>query len=320
MEPKSKQLTAQLIKLRNAIKRKYKTFKEGTEETNMLLEKQYKPIIKELRKKSKTESVEVKEEPKEEQPSMDYELTDEEEEEEGEEFEPVTVSTPKQPELRALVDTPSKLTSTTQFIEEFFKNPTTREYMTSFIKDTSLKKHIDYIYGPRYTDGNTLMVGEKTLDFDENGNIIIGGTNYGASEGLYELIFKKVPDSAVYTKEDLKTYKSILNDTSAHKEGYKFTGRIKRNSGTKYTRIIKSLFPVAAPTRGKGMLWKNTKSRDIIHWDDANELVDRLRIIAMSTETGNQVHSNEILNIVEELREAGFIKGAGNSRYKALLK
>jgi hypothetical protein len=54
--------------------------------------------------------------------------------------------------------------------------------------------------------------------------------------------------------------------------------------------------------------------------DDPNELIVRLRHIAMSTENGNRVHGNEVLSIIEELREAGFIKGAGNSRYKSLLK
>ena len=68
------------------------------------------------------------------------------------------------------------------------------------------------------------------------------------------------------------------------------------------------------------MAWKSTKSNDVIYWDNVNELVDRLRHIAMSTETGNRVHSNEILSIIEELREAGYIKGVGNSRFKSLLK
>uniref|UniRef100_UPI001C8F2E3B hypothetical protein n=1 Tax=Klebsiella pneumoniae TaxID=573 RepID=UPI001C8F2E3B len=69
-----------------------------------------------------------------------------------------------------------------------------------------------------------------------------------------------------------------------------------------------------------GMTWKETKSKDIVYWDDVNELVDRLHRIVVSTETGNRVHTNEIIGIIEELREAGFIKGQGNSRFRALLK
>lgn len=320
MEPKSKQLTAKLIELRNAIKRKYKIFKEGTEESDILLEKQYKPIIQELRKRSpsnpdiKIEQTDVKEEPMDyKEHPLDFESTDDEEE--G--FSPGVVSTPKGQELSELMSTPSQQVSTTQFIEKYFKNPTTQEYMSTYLRDAGGNKRIiDYIYGPQFLDGKTLMVGDKELDFDHEGNIKIGGTNYGASEGLYELLFKKLPDTTIYTEDDLKKYKSILFATNAHRDGHKPNGKIKSNRGSKYTKIIQKLFP----SRGKGMTWKNTKSGDILYWDDPNELVERLEHITMSTETGNRVHTNEIISIVEELKEAGFIKGDGNNRFKALLK
>jgi len=50
MKSPSKELKSRLIEIRKAIKRKYKTFKDGTAESDLLLEKQYQPIIKELRK------------------------------------------------------------------------------------------------------------------------------------------------------------------------------------------------------------------------------------------------------------------------------
>lgn len=315
MEPKSKQLTAKLIELRNAIKRKYKMFKEGAEESDILLEKQYKPIIQELRKKNNTDIMDVKQEIKEEQAEepMDYELTDDDDEQ----FSPESISTPKAKDLSDLMSTPEQQASTTQFINTYFKNPITREYMDTYMRDTGGKrKRIDYVFGPRFMDGEKLMVGDKELDFDHEGNIKIGGVNYGATEGLYELLFKQLPDKNTYTEDDLNTYKSILFATNAHRDGYQPHGKVKSSRSLKYTRIIQKLFP----TRGKGMTWKNTKSRDIIYWDDPNELVERLEHIAMSTETGNRVHANEIIGIVEELREAGFIKGSGNNRFKALLK
>lgn len=323
MVRKSKHVKAQLIELRNAIKRKYRAFKEGTEESDILLEKQYKPIISELRKNTannldiKTEQESVKmeepmEEPMEEEP-INYDLT--EFESDDDKFLPSGTSTPRAKDLSELVSSPEKLASTTQYINEYFTNPITKEYMYMFIKDSTDKKLIDYIYGPRY-ENDTLMIGEKIMDFDNKGNIKIGGVNYGKSNGLYELIFKRLPDSTTYDDNDLRTYKSILITTNAHKEGYSFDGKVKSNRGTKYMKIIR---PLISQAKGKGMLWKSLKSRDIIHWDDVNELVDRLRHIAMSTEAGNRVHVNEILSIMEELREAGYIKGAGNSRYKALL-
>ena len=46
---------------------------------------------------------------------------------------------------------------------------------------------------------------------------------------------------------------------------------------------------------------------DYVHWDDPNELVDRLRLLAASHQAGHNAHENEILSIIEELREAGLI-------------
>ena len=52
----------------------------------------------------------------------------------------------------------------------------------------------------------------------------------------------------------------------------------------------------------------NTKPVEYAYWDDANELVDRLRLLVASKQAGNTTsHDNEILSIIEELREAGVI-------------
>jgi hypothetical protein len=322
MKSPSKELKARLIEIRKTIKRKYKAFKDGTAESDILLEKQYRPIIKELRKTTssnidiKKEEPTVKEEPMDyEEQSLNYESTDDDDETPTS-FTPATVSTPKASQLSDLVSTPLSQASTSQFVKLYFKNPVTRKYMEILFKDAGgSNKEIDNVFGPHF-DGSKLMIGDQELDFDNEGKILIGGTDYGSSEGLYELIFKKRPDKEKYTEDDLKTYKSVLFATNAHRAGNKPDGRIKSYRDTKYKNIIKKLFPFT----GKGMNWKTLKTRDIIHWDDPNELIDRLRHIAMSTESGNRVHGNEVLSIIEELREAGFIKGAGNSRYKSLLK
>jgi len=47
---------------------------------------------------------------------------------------------------------------------------------------------------------------------------------------------------------------------------------------------------------------------DYVHWDDPNKLVDHLRLLDASHQTGNNVHDNEMLSIIEELREASLIK------------
>ncbi|KAG5318527.1 YMD3 protein, partial [Pseudoatta argentina] len=48
----------------------------------------------------------------------------------------------------------------------------------------------------------------------------------------------------------------------------------------------------------------NDNAIDYEHWDDPNELVDRLRLLDASHRAGNNAHDNEMLSIIEELREA----------------
>lgn len=45
-----------------------------------------------------------------------------------------------------------------------------------------------------------------------------------------------------------------------------------------------------------------------IYWDDVNELVNRLRVLVSSKNAGHTSHDNEILSILEELREANIIE------------
>jgi len=46
---------------------------------------------------------------------------------------------------------------------------------------------------------------------------------------------------------------------------------------------------------------------DYVQWDDPNELVDRLRLRETSRQADHNAHDNEMLSIIEELREAGII-------------
>ncbi|MCI0557609.1 MAG: hypothetical protein MN733_03880, partial [Nitrososphaera sp.] len=55
------------------------------------------------------------------------------------------------------------------------------------------------------------------------------------------------------------------------------------------------------------MIAREGRGTDYVHWDDPNELVDRLRLLLASQAAGNSNHSNEIVSIIEELREAGII-------------
>lgn len=305
MPRKKEELTLRIQRLKQAIRKKYKQFKYGVLESEERLEQQFKPLISELRKVPPKTDVKV--EPKEEE---------EETEEESEEEDKFLPGTPIRPTIYedeimgdpAAVSTPQ---STSVFIQGNFSNKLTNEYMKKMYGPES--RSLDHVYGPRY-EGETLMVGTQVLDFEEDGTIVVGDVRYKPSKGLYELLFKSLPNEEVYNDRDMEDYKDILQRTNAHKKGYRYTGNVNRNTSHKYKQVIERLFPKS----GRG--WKNAKEKDIARWDDPNELVDRLRHLIVSTETGNQGHVNEIINIVEELKEAKYISGKGNSRFRSLLR
>lgn len=215
-----------------------------------------------------------------------------------------------------VVSTEEGLETASRFVNEKFDHPITRKYMLMLMQDASNKKLIDYTYGPRF-EGDTLMVGDKPLTFDSDGSIVLAGITYAPTEGLYELVFKRIPDDEMYSEEDLRAYKDILLKTNAHKKGYKFNGNINRNRSLKYKNVIEQLFP--KQLYGKGLVTKSLSRPDPIYWNNVNELVDRLRLLTASAEAGSSAHKNEIINIIEELRESGFIKGRGNYRYWSLV-
>jgi len=70
-----------------------------------------------------------------------------------------------------------------------------------------------------------LMFGNKRFDVDNAANIYrrtICWSNELTTPGLYELIFKKIPDDLLYTEDDMNKYKSILatNTSINHRADY----------------------------------------------------------------------------------------------------
>ncbi|XP_011859191.1 PREDICTED: uncharacterized protein LOC105556710 [Vollenhovia emeryi] len=129
--------------------------------------------------------------------------------------------------------------------------------------------------------------------------------------GLYELIFKRLPDDEKYTMEDLQKYKSILLATNMYKRNYNVKGQKLGTKGYKYNHIITPLvsdegIKTRSKTKsGKGLpraMTLNNNASDYVHWDDPNELVDSLRLLDASRRDGHNAHDNEMLSIIEELR------------------
>ena len=98
---------------------------------------------------------------------------------------------------------------------------------------------IDYVYGV-YFDNSGSMLGDKAFDIDKDDNIIIDGVKYRGTAGLYELIFKRIPDDTVCTDADKQIYKSILL-TNAHRRDHVAKKPPLSNKGYKYKHVIAPL-------------------------------------------------------------------------------
>jgi hypothetical protein len=191
------------------------------------------------------------------------------------------------------------------------KNENAENYFHKVLTDSN--REIDHTYGISMDpELNYWKLGDSVIDLDE-GAIVVKNKRFLYTPGFFELIFMKAPNNDLITNEDMKRYKDILEITSVHR---KRDGSVKTNKGFKYTNIISNLFPpktnTVASKRGKGIHFMNLLGDakiDYRHWNDVNELVDRLRLLVMSKRAGHTGHDNEITAIVEELREAGAIGG-----------
>lgn len=155
------------------------------------------------------------------------------------------------------------------------------------------KQILDTTYGFTNLGDKGLAIGRKNIEIDNN-NIYIDDKVYDGTAGVYELITLARPKE--YTQQDLAIYKQILEHTKAH---LTIANRLKSNCGYKYNNIIKKLFPLQSKVTKSGGSYQ--------YWDDPNELVDRLRLIISSTAAGHTGHNNEIIDIIDELREAKII-------------
>lgn len=177
--------------------------------------------------------------------------------------------------------------------------PLPRKYISGMYSD-DFDSEYDHKYGVRLdTLTEKFMIGDSRLDIDGS-DVIVKKKRYRGTHGLYELLFKKKPTN--FTREDVENYKQIVLKTHAHRRHYKFDKQIDGSKLRKYKKIIA---PMAS---GSGILMEVDDNKiDYLHWDNPNELIDRLRLLLASVSAGHTNHINEINSIVEELREAQII-------------
>lgn len=173
----------------------------------------------------------------------------------------------------------------------------------------------DVPYGA-WLDRGKLKIGNMRLNVMPD-KFLIAGSTYDKTRGLHELLFKKIPNLKVITENDLEKYKQILTETNAHRRNFSPKKPIKSNKGSKYLNIIRPLFKhdkvhtsTESLVQGSGLSFmKQVKPNvDFVYWDDPNELVERLKLLIASRDAGNTGLDNDIISIIEELHESGYIK------------
>lgn len=338
MKSMNKNIKTTLLKTTNSIKKKYKEFNKTKQLNQENLKEFYKPVIESinsLHSNSKDSSLNsnkknhgtqknkspldfVSSTPKPTKKSVffrspnDSFKSDEYSDENDEEFDYEDQSEKES----ALIDnnsgqkkvkgisTDDHASDNITLDETVANSPHVKHYLSSVRKINSPK--YDTIYGVR-KNGSDYKIGDANVEFDSGGDMVIKNKKYAYTKGLYDLLFYAKPPPG-YTKDDLAQYKKILNDTNAHKKNYEYGSTIRSNNSYKYSKIIK---PLIYKKSGNGLLdylkLDDENSSNYTYWDDPNELVNRLRLLISSKSAGHTGHENEIISIIEELREAKII-------------
>jgi len=87
------------------------------------------------------------------------------------------------------------------------------------------------------------MIGVSRVGVDSDGNNHIKNVQFPATKGLWEILTRKRVDKESVSGADLKQYKTILEMTYAHSEGYKPHANIRNSKGLKYREVISKFFP-----------------------------------------------------------------------------
>ncbi|XP_046587850.1 uncharacterized protein LOC124293001 [Neodiprion lecontei] len=298
---KEKEVLHRIVQASNAIRRKHRILKTGKESLQETMKDVFKPVVTPLQELINVSlgTKFVKEEVKEE---LKTETKDELKNEMEDSF-----ATAEEEDQTV---TESSVRSEDEYLE--------------MLNDKQRQQELDTVYGIRSLSTVGLMVGDSPISFERD-SVRIGDTLYPKTQGLLELLFKKMPNSAHVTRNDTENYRNILLATNAHRKYYSATEPIRNAQSVKFKHLIAELLNISTSGKdvsplsqmskrtGKGVLlpqaWVTRQGvkTDYIFWDDANELVERLRLLLASQAAGNTSHNNEIMSILEELREAGII-------------
>ncbi|CAB0041251.1 unnamed protein product [Trichogramma brassicae] len=324
MSEREQRILHELIKSREAIRRKALMLKRGRDETERKVTEIFKPIIKPLNrlvtlKEEKSPHVNKKKKLEQQTVKPDQNLKVEDSNDESQNDQTLKVKDPEKTLISD--DDDDEHTLMTEDEEELITEDEDEDQRIShyfkLVKDAS--DDLDKRYGV-YMKNDKFYFGKSPISFMGT-RVYFGNVKHDVSTGLLELLFKRIPNTDRITENDTSTYKKILEFTNAHRKGFADDGELRRYNSNKFSEIIEPLFKrggglfpsYKVAKRGRGLLprYKVAKShdslKDFVYWNDPNELVDRLRLLVAERSAGNNAHDNEITSIIEELREDGYI-------------
>lgn len=302
MNVKEKKLKKELIEATKAVRRKFQELHSDKLSLDEHLEEKYKPITKSLRTIIENQNIDGNDLEK----KKEKELKDDDESRDKDEYDEYYDAD----EFNDNLDRNSFSRNATQDDlvpdEEDVPNKQSQgDINWSKYNEVLLSKASDTQYGVRRS-GSSLKIGKYVVKFHKT-KLRIRSKDFPVTTGLLDLLFYKKPPSG-YTTADLQNYKDILFLTDAHKKFFEKDMLVRSSKRSyKYTNIISPLMK-----SGSGIdtdfMTVNSNPIDYTYWDNPNELVDRLRLLVSSSSAGHTGHNNEIISIIEELREANIIE------------
>lgn len=330
-EPQTKHehLKNSIIKTRNTIKKKFQNLHNSKLAINEKVTETYKPIIEPLEKLVKREKVKRDEEEeliklqKKTEPKTEYVYLP------GSVFKTAVAPHRENPfKPTPVVESSQRpghdISGVSPMFEDAMEGDSLEDNIINKIRSGTDSPHLDTKYGFKYKRGELMLGKEKVAvkTTKSKPTYLIGKKLFPATPGVTDLLLSDNPQN--YSEDDLKTYKNMLVHTSAHRQNFNKFNEVNRDkSDPKYTKIISRLFPTSQrklhQKKGASLNKPQTKYKTMnrkgaddgfnyVYWDDPNELIDRLRLLMASQTAGHTGHDNEIISIIEELREAKIIK------------
>ena len=88
-------------------------------------------------------------------------------------------------------------------------------------------RFLDKKYGIRRQDDGRFMIGDSVLSVDDTSDISINGRHFKGTRVLWELLPRKNVTREVVTADDVKRYKTVLQLTNSHLQGYESSGNVQ---------------------------------------------------------------------------------------------